>query len=67
MTSLFLVIRLRKLYRILKLVFERFRQANLKLKPSKCSLFQHEVLLLGHTVSSEGIACDPSKTEAIKH
>ena len=34
-----------------KLVFDRFRQANLKLKPSKCSLFQHDVLFLGHIVS----------------
>ena len=51
----------------LGLVFERFRQANLKLKPSKCSLFQHEVLFLGHLVSADGISCDPSKIEAVKN
>ncbi|CAC5369122.1 unnamed protein product [Mytilus coruscus] len=47
-------------------VFERFRQANLKLKPKKCSLFQHQVLFLGHLITDEGIACDPSKIEAVR-
>lgn len=50
----------------LEFIFERFRQANLKLKPKKCSLFQHQVLFLGHLVTDEGIACDPSKIEAVK-
>lgn len=50
----------------LKLVFQRFRDHNLKLKPSKCSMFQTQVLLLGHVVSKEGISCDASKIETIK-
>lgn len=50
-----------------KLVFERFRQANFKLKPSKCSLFQHQVLFFGHLVSGDGIICDPAKIQAVKH
>ncbi|CAG2238861.1 Retrovirus-related Pol polyprotein from transposon 17.6,Retrovirus-related Pol polyprotein from transposon 412,Retrovirus-related Pol polyprotein from transposon 297 [Mytilus edulis] len=47
-------------------VFERFRQANIKLKPKKFSLFQHQVLFLGHLITDEGIACDPSKIEAVR-
>ena len=34
-----------------KLIFERLRSSNLKLKPSKCALFKTEVSFLGHVVS----------------
>ena len=37
----------------------------MKLKPSKCHLCQQKAVFLGHVVSSEGIAMDPSKTEVI--
>ena len=47
-------------------VFSRLKTAGLKLKPSKCSLFQHQVEYLGHVVSAEGIATDPKKIEAIE-
>ena len=43
-------------------VLTRLRQANLKLKPTKCFLFRQEITYLGHIVSKEGIATDPSKT-----
>ena len=46
----------------LRKVFSRFREANLKLKPSKCKLFQKEVQYLGHIVSAQGVKTDPSKT-----
>ena len=36
-------------------VLERFREFNLKLKPSKCSFFQNEIVYLTHHVSKEGI------------
>ena len=36
-------------------VFEHFREFNLKLKPSKCSFFQSEVVCLAHHVYQEGI------------
>jgi len=49
----------------LRLVLERFREANLKIKPPKCALFQREVLYLGHIISENGVACDPSKIEAV--
>ena len=51
----------------LKSVFGKFRQANLKLKPSKCLLFQDEVNFLGHTVNSDGTTCEKSKVEAVQN
>ena len=33
------------------IVFERFQEFNLKLKPSKCSFFQLEIVYLAHHVS----------------
>ena len=39
----------------LKSVFERFRNAELKLKPKKCNRFKDEVSFLGHVVSANGI------------
>ena len=47
-------------------VFERLRKAGLKLKPSKCSLFQTSVKFLGHVVSKRGIACDPDKIDCVR-
>lgn len=50
----------------LKAVFDRYRQANLKLKPSKCVLFQTEVAFLGHIVNEHGIKCDPQKVKKVQ-
>ena len=47
-------------------VFDRFRNANLKLKPSKCSLCQRNVEFLGHVVSEDGIAMQDEKISAIR-
>jgi len=49
----------------LKEVFGRLKEANLKLKPRKCSLFRREVEFLGHVVSSEGIAMQGSKVKVV--
>lgn len=48
-------------------VLQRLQMANLKLKPSKCSLFQTEVIFLGHIVSESGIATNPEKISAVKN
>jgi hypothetical protein len=50
----------------LRLLFDRLRSANLKLKPSKCRLLQEEVTFLGHVVSAAGVATDPEKTRAVE-
>ena len=47
-------------------VLQRLIKAGLKLKPSKCKLFQRRVLYLGHIVSEDGIAADPEKVEAVQ-
>ena len=39
----------------LQVVFECFIEFNLKLKPSKCNLFQSEIIYLAHHVSKEGM------------
>ena len=39
----------------LRVVFDWFREYNLKLKPSKCSLFKEEINYLVHWVSKEGV------------
>ena len=43
----------------LHIMFECSREFNLKLKPSKCSFFQLEIVYLVHHISHEGIC--PSK------
>ena len=47
-------------------VCQRFRSAQLKLRPEKCQLFKREVHYLGHVVSQHGVATDPSKIEAVQ-
>lgn len=48
-------------------VLGRLGQAGLKLKPSKCHLFQTEVSYLGHVVSAAGIRPDPGKVEQVRN
>ena len=44
----------------------RLRQANLKLKASKCHLFRTKVSYLGHEVLNEGVSTQEDKIEAIR-
>ena len=39
----------------LHMVFKRFQEFNLKLKPSKCSFFQSEIVYVAHHISQRGI------------
>ena len=48
-------------------VLTKLGQAGLKLKPKKCHFFCKEVIYLGHRVSTEGIATDPEKVEAVQN
>ena len=49
----------------LRAVFKKLKQAELKLKSSKCEFFRQQLTYLGHVVSKEGIQTDPKKVEAI--
>ena len=49
----------------LEKMFIRLREANLKVKPSKCYLLQSKVKFLGHVVSDAGVATDPEKVQAV--
>ena len=51
----------------IKSALQRFRDASLKLKLSKCSFFQSEVAFLGHKISRHGISPDPMKIQAVKN
>ena len=50
----------------LELVLQRFREANIKLKPSKCRFAHCKVNYLGHSVSREGVSPDPEKIRAVQ-
>ena len=45
---------------------EKLRQNQLYSKFSKCKFWLEEVTFLGHTLTTEGVAIDPAKIEAIK-
>ena len=49
----------------LDMVLAKIEEAGLKLKPSKCCLFQKEVKYLGHIVSDQGIQTDRKKIEKV--
>ena len=51
----------------LEAVFQKLEEAGLKLKPSKCDLFQRQLAYLGHVISAKGVATDKGKIEAIKN
>ena len=51
----------------LEAVFQKLEEAGLKLKPSKCELFQRQLAYLGHVISAKGVATDEGKIEAIKN
>ena len=48
------------------MVFKCFREFNLKLKPSKCNLFQSEIIYLVHHISKEGVHSSKDNVCAIE-
>ena len=50
----------------MKVLFQRLREADLKLKDSKCNYFKTHVQYLGHLVSGKGIKPLPEKLESVK-
>src|ERR1044072_7071221 len=49
----------------LRLVLDVLREKQLSANGSKCEFWMKEVKFLGHVISSEGVAVDPSKIETI--
>src|SRR4051794_11908294 len=49
------------------MVFDRLRDAGLKLNPEKCKFVSTELTFLGHIISKEGIRTDPEKIEKVKN
>ena len=50
----------------MRIFFQRLREADLKLKDSKCNYFKTHVQYLGHLVSEKGIRPLPEKLDSIK-
>ena len=50
----------------IKLVFDRLKQFNLKIKPKKCQFFITSLLFLGHILLADGPSANPEKVENIK-
>ena len=46
-------------------MFDQLREYNLKLKPSKCSLFKEEINYLAHQVSKQGVWPSDTNLKAI--
>ena len=53
-------------YQGLQQVLQRLKDASLKVKTSKCILFQTSVSFLGHKVSATGISTDPEKIDKVR-
>ena len=49
----------------LSAVFQKLRDSNLRVKPSKCSFLRTKVNFLGHVISRDGVSADPSKIDKV--
>ena len=49
----------------MRLVLEKLREHQLYAKFSKCEFWLKEVASLGHVISGEGIAVDPTKVKSV--
>ena len=50
----------------LRQVFDRIREAGLKLKPTKCRFVAPEVEYLGHVLTPEGLKTNPATVSAVR-
>ena len=46
----------------IRTIFQRFRDANLKLNPEKCNFFRSEVQYLGFIFSKDKVKSDPKNS-----
>lgn len=54
-------------FKHLELVFQRFKEANLKIKTSKCKIACDNVMFLGYNISEKGVSVDDSRIKVIKN
>jgi transposase InsO family protein len=50
----------------IRLVFERLRTANLKIKLAKCDFFKTQLHYLGHIISADGLKPLPTKVKSVQ-
>ena len=48
-------------------VFERLREANIKLNPKKCNFVKQKVEYLGHVITPKGVEPDSSKIRVVQY
>ena len=48
-------------------VFVTLRNANLKLKPKKCQLFQRQVVYIGHVIGVDGTSPTPKRRQKLRN
>ena len=48
-------------------VLQKLKDANLRLKPAKCTLCKTEITYLGHKISREGVATDQAKVNKVEN
>ena len=51
----------------LRIIFQKLKEAGLKLKQSKCDFMKRQIQYLRHLISSDGIQPLPEKLESIKN
>lgn len=51
----------------LKLIFQKFREYNLKIQLDKSEFLQKQVAFLGHVITPEGVKPNPSKISAVQN
>lgn len=49
----------------IKKIFQRLREANLKIQINKCTFFARETMYLGHLLTTEGVKPNPSRVDTI--
>ena len=52
-------------YKLLNEACHLMKEGGLKLHPGKCELLVDEIVYLGHTISSEGVKANTSKTQTL--
>ena len=53
--------------RHIEVIFQKLKEAGLKLKESKCDFFKNEIHYLGHLISDKGIYPLPEKLDTISN